>query len=130
MRKRFVVNMVFYGFVKIHKKVSKNLWYVNKVKISVTILLTKLTMRDTILTVRKGVSNVRLKLKGLIIEKYGSVTNYANSVGITRQAVTKYLRGEQMTSKSMLFIGKSLGIKQRDYGVFFFPELSEKSEES
>ena len=73
----------------------------------------------------------RLKLRGRIIEKYGTIGAFAERIGVSSSTATNVLNGKTTpTSKSMPKWCDALGIDLRDVGIFFAidPQISEEAE--
>lgn len=68
----------------------------------------------------------RLKLRGRIIERYGTLTRFAEATGVTNQTITAVLNGTR-TPAGMAMIGwlASLGIDREEANAFFYPETLE-----
>lgn len=64
----------------------------------------------------------RLKLKGRIVEQYGSVKRFADANNITPQYVNLVLKGKT-TPRALSLVGwcHVLGITDDDIGLFFCP---------
>lgn len=68
----------------------------------------------------------RLKLRGRIIEKYGTIGAFCMSIGISPNTATNVLGGKTTpTSKKMPIWCKALDIPMEEAGKFFFPETWE-----
>lgn len=68
------------------------------------------------------------KLSGRIIEKYGSHSNFAKAVGISKNSMSKKMTGKSGISQSdMILWGELLDIKQSDFGDFFIPKELNRS---
>ena len=63
------------------------------------------------------------KLRGRIVEKYGSLTEFATALGISRAMISKYLNGKAVfNTVSMDRWGKLLEIERSDYSAYFFAD--------
>ena len=61
------------------------------------------------------------KLRGRIVEKYGTMTNFADKIGSTRQTVSHKLTGKSAFSRDDIQrYADALEIPKDDIGVFFF----------
>lgn len=61
------------------------------------------------------------KLRGRIVEKYGSLQEFAAVLGISRAQVSKYMNGKSVfTTTSMDRWGKLLDIERNEYPEYFF----------
>lgn len=61
------------------------------------------------------------KLRGRIIEKYGSLKNYASEMGLTSTQISRYMNGKaRFTRDKMLLWGEKLDIEKDDLGSYFF----------
>lgn len=61
------------------------------------------------------------KLRGRIVEKYGSQENYAESLGISTTSLSKKMTGKTgFSQKDILKWSALLGIKKEQYGEYFF----------
>jgi len=67
----------------------------------------------------------RLKLKGRIIEKYGSVRRFADHYGTTPQTVNKVIRGDFTPTGISLAGWLSVLDIPKDQAIFFFGESLE-----
>lgn len=72
----------------------------------------------------------RLKLKGRIIENFGSVNTFAKQYGTTRQTVNNVIRGEY-TPKGLALLGwlTALKIPENEAYIFFTEGLENQTEE-
>lgn len=74
------------------------------------------------------------KLKGRIVEKYGTVSAFADALGIKVQAISPKLRGRKTITKADIIEWKQLlEIDTDDIGMFFFmpkkfTEMEQKGE--
>lgn len=69
-----------------------------------------------------------LKLKGRIIEKFGSQQSFAKHIGVTEQTVTAKLNGRSRFSQDDIICWcKALGIKTANVGDYFFTQKLSKS---
>lgn len=66
------------------------------------------------------------KLRGRIVEKYGSQAEFAKKIGQSEQSVTAKLASRQsFTQENILSWSQALDIDQDDIGAYFFTaELS------
>lgn len=61
------------------------------------------------------------KLRGRIIEKYGSLKNYASEMGLTSTQISRYMNGRAVfTREKMLLWGEKLGIEKEEFASYFF----------
>lgn len=61
------------------------------------------------------------KLRGRIIEKYGSQENYAKKLGLSVNSVSKKMNGKSgFSQKDMIRWAELLDIDTDDYGSYFF----------
>lgn len=68
----------------------------------------------------------RLKLRGRIVERYGTITRFARTIGITNQTATNVLSGVTTpTSKKLPVWCDALGIDANEIGLFFYTPTSE-----
>ena len=68
----------------------------------------------------------RRKLRGLIIEKYGTIGAFCEAVGFSRVTATNVLLGRTTPSaKHLLEWCRTLGIEKKDIGIFFYPDSLE-----
>ena len=73
----------------------------------------------------------RLKLRGRIIERYGTIGAFADAIGISRCTATNVLKGKTTpTQKSIPKWCNALDIDLRDVGIFFTidPQFSGETE--
>lgn len=70
----------------------------------------------------------RQKLKGRIVEKYGTITAFAEKFGITPQTVGNVLRGD-VTPKGLALSGwlAALDIPENEAYIFFTNSLENQS---
>lgn len=74
------------------------------------------------------------KLKGRIVEKFGTVSAFADALGIKVQAISPKLRGRKTITKADIIEWKQLlEIDTDDIGMFFFmpkkfTEMEQKGE--
>jgi hypothetical protein len=65
------------------------------------------------------------KLKGRIIEKYGTLTEFSKHISISRVALTEKLHNRIKVSRDdILEWSKLLDITQEEMGAYFFSEKS------
>lgn len=68
----------------------------------------------------------RMKLRGRIVEKYGTSLAFAESLGISPATVTNVVKGKTTPkTKRMPAWCKALDIKAEEIGIFFYPETWE-----
>lgn len=61
------------------------------------------------------------KLKGRIIEKYDSVTNFANAIKRNRSSISLILNGKaKMKREDIALFSSALDIKNEEIGDYFF----------
>lgn len=61
------------------------------------------------------------KLKGRIIEKYGSMTNFSEELGVSKQALSRKINGNIGISRTdILKWCELLDIEQSEIGIYFF----------
>ncbi len=61
------------------------------------------------------------KLRGRIVEKFGTMSNFAEKIGSTRQTVSLKLTGKsEFGKKDIQRYADALDIKNDQIGVFFF----------
>lgn len=61
------------------------------------------------------------RLRGRIIEKYGSQEEFAKKVGISKNSMSKKMRGKTgFSQKDIIKWSDLLNIDQNDYGSYFF----------
>lgn len=61
------------------------------------------------------------KLRGRIIEKYGSLGAFAIAVGFCRQSISNYVNGKTgFTAEIMDRWAKALDIERSEYAEYFF----------
>ena len=69
----------------------------------------------------------RRKLRGRIIEKYGTQLNFSKELGVTNATVTNKMTGKtQFSQPEIVLWCKKLDICANDVGEFFFPQLLSK----
>ncbi len=62
-----------------------------------------------------------IKLKKRIKDLYGSQVNFSNEIGLSKNAVSKKLRGKTEFSQSdVQQWAEVLGINKNEYGEFFY----------
>ena len=62
------------------------------------------------------------KLKGRIVERYGTQANFARKIGISKNSISKKLTGKTEFSQSDIEQwAELLQIEKKDYGEYFFP---------
>jgi len=63
------------------------------------------------------------KLKGRIVEKFGTMAAFADALGMTRQAISAKMTGKVGFSRdNIVHWAKLLDISKDDYGAYFFTE--------
>ena len=61
------------------------------------------------------------KLKGRIVEKFGTLSNFSEALGIKVQTVSAKLKGRNTITKSdIIKWSELLGIEYSEIGVYFF----------
>lgn len=61
------------------------------------------------------------KLRGLIVEKFGSISKFADRLGVAVQTISaKLCNNLSVTKKDILEWSEILGIDQCDIGIYFF----------
>lgn len=61
------------------------------------------------------------KLRGKIVEVFGSQTEFAEALGVSRTIMSQKINGKTGFSQSDIEKWANLlGIKQEDYGAYFF----------
>lgn len=61
------------------------------------------------------------KLKGRIVEKFGTISNFAENLSFSRITLTNKLNGKfQFTSKEIEEMTEKLEISQEEIGKYFF----------
>ena len=61
------------------------------------------------------------KLKGRIVEKYGTQCNFADHYGITRQMMNNKMRGRNgISTKDIIKMSEMLEIPKEQIGDYFF----------
>lgn len=61
------------------------------------------------------------KLKGRIVEKYGTQGRFAEALGVNQMTVSRKLNGENaFTRNDMLIWAQLLAIERTDIGSYFF----------
>lgn len=65
------------------------------------------------------------KLKGLIVEKYDTMSCFADSLGVAIQTISAKLNNKQAITKNDIIVWSNmLGIEVNDIGLYFFtPEV-------
>lgn len=62
----------------------------------------------------------RLKLRGRIIERYGTIKAFAATIGITTTTASNVLAGRTTPTRRMLAVWcEALGIEPEETGLFF-----------
>lgn len=65
------------------------------------------------------------KLKGRIIEKYGSIGKFADTVGASKPTVSNKLSGRSaFTRQNIILWSQALQISRDELGEYFFSEKS------
>lgn len=68
------------------------------------------------------------KLRGKIVEVFGSVSNFCDATGKNRAAVTtKLCNGGSMRQEEIIQFADALGIQDNEYQDYFFTKRVEKS---
>ena len=68
------------------------------------------------------------KLRGRIVEKYGSQMEFASEIGKTEQTVTAKLNGKsKFTLDDIMEWSKALELSEADVGTYFFATELSKS---
>lgn len=63
------------------------------------------------------------KLRGRIIEKYGSYSAFADAIGEHRTVVSRKLNGDVgITKQDIIDWSQALGIELSEYGIYFFAQ--------
>lgn len=63
------------------------------------------------------------KLRGKIIEVFGSQSKFAAEIGLSEQSVTAKLAGRtRFSQEDIIFWSEKLKIDQNDIGVYFFAQ--------
>ena len=60
------------------------------------------------------------KLKGRIIEKYGSMSAFAEALGCSRASVSGHITKCSFGQNTIEKWAKALDIDKKDYGIYFF----------
>ena len=61
------------------------------------------------------------KLRGRIVEKYGSQERFAEAIGLSKNSLSKKINGRNGFSQSdMMLWGKLLSISTSEFGEYFF----------
>lgn len=61
------------------------------------------------------------KLRGRIVEKYGSQEKYAEILGISTNSLSKKMTGKTgFSQKDIITWSEKLGIEKEEYGEYFF----------
>lgn len=69
------------------------------------------------------------KLRGRIIEKYGTLAAFAEVLGVYKQDLSRKMKGHtRFTQDDVVRWRKLLDIPQEDIGVFFFNEELKESD--
>ena len=69
------------------------------------------------------------KLRGRIVEKYETITNFCNAVGFDRSSFTAKLKsGAGLKQATIITIAEALEIEDGEYSEYFFTPLVEKTE--
>ena len=68
------------------------------------------------------------KLRGRIVEKYGSISTFCKDTGRDRSTINnKLLTGSGMRQDAIITIAQDLAIPETEYNLYFFTPLVEKS---
>lgn len=72
--------------------------------------------------------NSRITLRGLVLSKYRTITDFSNAIGWKRNRSGRILRGEQeLSMNDIIDLTLTLDIDDRDlFDNIFFPQLSTK----
>lgn len=63
------------------------------------------------------------KLRGRIVEKYGTQSNFAEAVGLTEQSITAKMNGRTaIRNDEILLWCELLGIRTNEIGQYFFTQ--------
>lgn len=61
------------------------------------------------------------KLRGRIVEKYRTQTNFAQAVGISKNAMSRKMSGQvRLSQQDMIQWAELLDIHKKDFGDYFF----------
>ena len=61
------------------------------------------------------------KLRGRIVEKYGTQGNFAEILGISKNSMSKKMNcGTGFSQEDIILWSKLLNIKKEEYGTYFF----------
>lgn len=61
------------------------------------------------------------KLRGRIIERYGSLSNFATAIGLSMTSLSKKMTGKAGFSQGDIETWSGLlGIEKSEYGIYFF----------
>lgn len=61
------------------------------------------------------------KLRGRIVEKYRTQTNFAKAVGISKNAMSRKMSGQvRLSQEDMIQWAELLEIDKEDFGDYFF----------
>lgn len=61
------------------------------------------------------------KLRGRIVEKYGSQDKYAEALGISTVSLSKKMTGKTgFSQRDIVLWSELLGIEKNEYGEYFF----------
>lgn len=66
--------------------------------------------------------NLRTKLWIKIMQEYGSVQNFAEAAGLTRQTISNILHGSNMNQRRILSLCELLRIDRSEIVDYFFPD--------
>ena len=67
------------------------------------------------------------KLRGRIVEKFGSMTNFAKSLGVTQEAISQKLCSEKGLSHGVIIRWSTLlDIPTEEIGIYFFSPKVQK----
>jgi len=65
------------------------------------------------------------KLRGRIVEKFGTMSAFANAVGITEVALSRKLNNKIAISRNdMIIWSQALDVSLDEYGAFYFVQKS------
>ena len=63
------------------------------------------------------------KLRGRIVEKYGTIEKFSDAIGKTRQAVSNYLNGKvNLSQETIIQWSEMLEISESDIPAYFFTQ--------
>lgn len=69
------------------------------------------------------------KLKGRIVEKYNTQGDFARTIGLSKNSMSKKMTGKVgFTSAEIILWSELLGICKDEIGEFFFPDIPDHRE--